>query len=497
VNIDQNLRGAFVSYFQELFRRMGRAWRWVIAQFAGTLLLVLAGVAWTRLPDKHAWQVLLTLALPLVLLAALLALEAGTMRKLLDAEERRVRFVWGALMLLGWIALGLIAWMILDWCGDQTDLWASYLNSIAPAAARARLFSNEHIQHWLAILIWIVRWIVVPGKLIPLAVESAQCGWRLPCGKLLRAVLNWRWWIAVVPASLLAVALPCHFFAGTPHGTATHQVWAVVLKLAATYLLAMVSWIMLLAWSAVLLARTQEPAADALDQDLFRRFYAARKWLGGIAIVAVCSELSGHLVAHLPGGLGSSVWIDVPVTLILLILALWFNVGLLRGLIGPNEKRVRVIWGSLMSLAWVVPGLAAAIVLSDDHGPAVPQAFGWLLVAGLLIPFAAASAQWGVRLPWRRVFRILFEWRWWLGVLTALIVGLAIPLLLLPSGWEASPLQTDLYPLRLIVGEVLAYGSWILLAGWFAVLLGRTQRGTNPSAELPLPKGGDGAGGQA
>lgn len=488
---------ATVNIWKDLLQRLRSSFVWITAQFVGTLLLVLAGIAWTRLPDEHAWQVGLTLLLPLLLAAGFLSLEAGTIRKFVGVEERRVPFIWGALSLLAWIAVIWIAWSILDWCSDQTELWAGYLNSLAPEHVLGRFFSESHLERAIAILLWILRWIVVPAKVIPLAAASAQSGWRLPCGKLVRQTFNWRWLVAVVLAALLSVALTGHFFAADPHGSVSRQLSAVIFKMVASYLLAMASWVILLAWSAVLLARTPEPAADALDRDLFRRFYAARKWLGGIAIVAVCSELSGHLVAHLPGGLGSSVWIDVPVTLILLILALWFNVGLLRGLIGPHEKRVRMIWGTLMSLAWAVLGLVAAIVLYNYHGAAVLQALGWLLVVGLLIPFSAASAQWGVRLPWRRVFRILREWRWWLGVLAALIDGLAIPILLMCAPENASPLQTNLFPLRLIVGSVLAYGCWILLLGWFAVLLGRTQRGTNPSAELPLPKGGDGAGGQA
>src|SRR5208283_4456705 len=104
------------------------------------------------------------------------------MRKLLgearDRDQKRAHFVVGALTLLVWIAVVWLAWAILDWCGDQTELWAGYLNSQAPAALRAKLLTYEHIQLWLAGLVWIFRWIVVPGKAIPYAVASSQWGWR-------------------------------------------------------------------------------------------------------------------------------------------------------------------------------------------------------------------------------------------------------------------------------------------------------------------------------
>ncbi len=252
-----------MNYFGETLRRIGNAWRWVAAQFWGTLLIVLVGVAWTRVPERHAWQVGLTILLPLTMLAALLVLEAGTMRGLLKKDERRVRFAWGALTLLVWIAVVWLAWWILDWCDDHIYLWAGYLNSRASAHARARIFNFSHIVLWLTILEWIFRWIVVPAKVIPHAMASAQWGWRLPWRKLLRMLLNWRWWLAAVIAALLGVWLPSHFFNGMPHGTVVHQMWAVGLKLAGAYLEAMASWVLLLAWAAVELDRISRECATA------------------------------------------------------------------------------------------------------------------------------------------------------------------------------------------------------------------------------------------
>jgi len=253
-----------VNYCNDALRRIGRAWGWVAAQFWATLLILLAGIGWTRLPDKHAWQVALTLLIPIVLLAAFLVLEAGTMRRLLgengDREGKRAQFAVGALTLVAWIAVVWVAWVILNWCDDQIPTWAGYLNSQAPVAMRARMFTYEHIQNWLSILVWIFRWIALPGKVIPHAVASAQWGWRLPWRKLIRMLLNWRWWAAVVPAALIGVALTGHFFTGEPHGTVAHQVWAVILKLAGAYLLAVASWVLLLVWAAVLIARPRRAA---------------------------------------------------------------------------------------------------------------------------------------------------------------------------------------------------------------------------------------------
>jgi hypothetical protein len=259
---------AATNPLNDLFHRLRSSLAWVAAQFWATLLLILAGIAWTRLPDSYAWQVGLSLIVPLVLLAAALLLQAGTMRKLLHDEQRRVHLGLGLLTLLVWAAIVWAAWALLDWCSDQIPDWAGYLNSRASAHMRATLLTYDHIQNWLTILVWIFRWIAVPAKVIPYAISSAQWGWRLPWRKIIQLLLNWRWWLAVVAAALLAVEWPSHFFTGEPQGIVSHQVWAVMLKLAGTYLLAIVCWVVLLAWCAVLLGRgapaAEEPADDSL-----------------------------------------------------------------------------------------------------------------------------------------------------------------------------------------------------------------------------------------
>ncbi len=149
--------------------------------------------------------------------------------------------------------------MLLDWCDDQIPLWAGYLNSESSSHARARLFTYDHIVRWFTIIEWILRWIVLPAKVIPYAAATAQWGWRIPLRRVLHILWNWRWWPAVVLASLLAVWLPGKSFTETPHGSVTAQVWCVVLKLASAYLLAVTGWILLLAWQATLFAKQQPP----------------------------------------------------------------------------------------------------------------------------------------------------------------------------------------------------------------------------------------------
>ncbi len=243
---------------KEVFRRLRQSRRWVAAQFLVTALLIAIGIAWTRLPEKHFWQVALSLLLPLLLGLSAIELQAGTMRGFAADDGKRIKLIWGAVSLLVWIALAALAWWLLDWCDDQIPEWAGYLNSKAPAHARAKLLTYEHIYLWITYAEWVLRWIVVPAKVIPGAMASAQWGYRLPWRGVFRLLLNWRWWSGVIVAALIGVLLPSEFFAGEPHGSVSAQVWSVSLKLAAAYLFAIGSWVLLLGWCAVLLDRRKQ-----------------------------------------------------------------------------------------------------------------------------------------------------------------------------------------------------------------------------------------------
>jgi len=255
-----------VNYVNEISLRLRRSWIWVVLQFVLTLVLIAAGYGWTRIGEKNWWQVLLTLFIPLLLTLSLLELEAGTMRSLADDDGKRVKLVWGAAALLVWVALLMALWTLLDWCDDRIPLWAGYLNSRASADGRATLFTYDHLQLWFTDLEWLLRWVVIPAKMIPYAMASAQWGWRLPLRSILRLLFNWRWWLGAIAAAFVGVSLPGHFFRALPSGTVSHQVWAVVFKVAGAYLLPVASWVALLAWAAVLLAQPKQSKDDRDDE---------------------------------------------------------------------------------------------------------------------------------------------------------------------------------------------------------------------------------------
>lgn len=72
--------------------------------------------------------------------------------------------------------------------------------------------------------------------------------------------MEWRWWLMLLILALIAQVWTGTFFETLPHGSVHAQVWRVVLKIAASYILAVCCWLIALAWTAVLFSRKNREA---------------------------------------------------------------------------------------------------------------------------------------------------------------------------------------------------------------------------------------------
>jgi hypothetical protein len=478
---------------KDLIHRLRLGWRWVVAQFAGTLLLILVGVAWTRLPEKHVWQVLLSLLLPLLLAVCALWLQAGTMRSFAGDDAKRVKTVWGAMTLLVWVALFWACWAILDWCDDRIPLWAGYLNSQAPAHARAKLFTYEHIQHGLLIAEWVMRWVVVPAKIIPYAVASAQWGWRLPLRRVLRILWNWWWWPAVVLAALLSVWLPGWLFAGEPHGTVPAQIWHVSLKLAASYLLELASWVLLLAWAAVLYERIPETVRSRETESFCRNLRAGWKWIAAAAGVILAVNLPLWPL-NAPDGTNIVARIAIGIRIAAFAAIFVFLVLLCRSFLPNAAKQTKVYWGILASFVWF--GVTFAVASQDEKFPLPLLHWEWgdFVTFVFFSPFVASAAVWGWVLPWKRIIALFSNPRW-LAAGVATFVGEAYI-----ASWITKQLVSSSQPngspsgIYDFLAMSLSLGIVVLQLAWLTALLDESPlpvEANTAEAKASAPEGGE------
>ena len=286
---------------------------WLVTQLLLTAILLALSIVWLRLPVQHTMQVVLNFALPLLIIATFVWLQSATMRSLMG-DQRRVKLIFAAMTFVAWV---LVAWVALTLAfnfDDKIELYAGYLNSRFPASWRAQIFTEEHIATVFNWFEWVMIWVLIPGIFIPLASLTSVTGaglpklrelkylaqkrWWLPIlivalvilwffstnffqFALLAAVgllplawsrirsvwCNWRWWPVVFVAAFIVEHLLPKLYDAEPHGSTRAQTWAVILKTAAYYLVVVVSWLVLLIWSAVLLNRSNEKGSDDGAED--------------------------------------------------------------------------------------------------------------------------------------------------------------------------------------------------------------------------------------
>ena len=246
-----------VNLFGDLVRRLRRSRAWVGAQFWAIVCFIFAGIAWAAAPPQPAWLAGLFSLAPLVLAAAMLTLQAITMRSLMGEDGMRSELLCGVLALCAWSGAIAAVCVLFIWCERAVPLWAAWLSAHAPL--HTTLLTPLRAERWLTDAVWALRWIVAPAVAVPCAVAAAQWGWRLPWRRVRRFLFDWRWWPAVILAALAGVALPGCLFAAEPHGPILHQLAALFLNLAAAYILAVGSWVLLLGWAAVLFSGMASP----------------------------------------------------------------------------------------------------------------------------------------------------------------------------------------------------------------------------------------------
>jgi hypothetical protein len=170
-----------------------------------------------------------------------------------QASRPEASFALGALTLVLWIAIGWVLWNLLDRFDAHIYSWAMFLNSRFNAGMRGSIFTYDHLQTWLNYAAWTLRWVLVPGLLLPLGCTALFALRRAPWRRVAHVWIAWRWWLVILVLALLDHLFPQALFHAGPTGSVQAQIARVTLKLIAFYSLAVLCWIVALAWSATLL----------------------------------------------------------------------------------------------------------------------------------------------------------------------------------------------------------------------------------------------------
>lgn len=240
--------------------RNGRLW---LIQFLANPAIFGLFAVWLLIPVARTWQVVLNALFVLVLIAAAVALHGGTLNYFYEEHRgEKIPLKNAFLRALGNIFPILICaavfyglWLIVDWAGSYQDTVPTYLRSEFPAFLR-RHITLSFLMTSFDVIIFILRWIVVPGLVLPFALNASNRGFR---GFGPRGFSTWRksifsraYWFVLALAAVVGIYITNELVGWTPDfrtSTYRHEILSMVVRLLISYCLALTAW--MLACSAV------------------------------------------------------------------------------------------------------------------------------------------------------------------------------------------------------------------------------------------------------
>jgi len=197
--------------------------RWIAKQIGLVLLVFALAVAWLRVPDASAVDVVGTILLGLVVLAVAGGGEAALLLRLAQRPVTRTRvllgglaFVLGIALFLGWSAL-------LTHAAENASRVEGYLNSRFPHSLR-NIFSYENLYTWTQWLFSLLLWLIAGVLAALIAGLTVSTYPARAIGRTLRSIAYWI-------SFFVAVLAPVEFTGRLANWTPGHGLWIEVLSL--------------------------------------------------------------------------------------------------------------------------------------------------------------------------------------------------------------------------------------------------------------------------
>jgi len=136
----------------------------------------------------------------------------------------------------------LIVYGLLSWWRDYSTQPAFKIASYLTLKLRKPV-KPASMQAIFDVVLWIVRWVILPVLLLPLATSAANKGWR---GYRARVPRHWLYWIEVVALLLCGIWLPLKLITWVPgFSSFGMQMTSFLFRLLVGYLLFVAAWLLL------------------------------------------------------------------------------------------------------------------------------------------------------------------------------------------------------------------------------------------------------------
>lgn len=242
----------------DAFKSCLRSWQVWLIQFVVNLLLFGLFTAWLLLPVANGGFLVLNILLALLLLLAALVLHGGTLNYFYSQgrnEGASLKDVFGR-ALRNFLAVAICAsaafllWIVVGKADAFHETIPAYLRSMTP------MFLRKHaglpiFQGFFETIFFVLRWILVPGLLLPFLSSASRLGFR---GFGQQGLMTWKktvrsisyWWVVILSA-LLGVLATEKIMGWTPDfrtSTFTGETVSLVLRALFSYLLGLFAWLL-------------------------------------------------------------------------------------------------------------------------------------------------------------------------------------------------------------------------------------------------------------
>jgi hypothetical protein len=230
---------------------------WLVQFFANPILLALF-VAWLLIPVASNWHLVYNFVLAVALSWAMLTLHAGTLNYFGDLQRSQGTQCWPAfrramhhvIPIAICIAVYCSLWLLVGKLEAYQSNLPAYVRSTFSVSLR-RHITLPALDTLFSTVLFIARWILVPGLLLPLVSQAADKGFRgfrahgLSAWK--KTIFSFAYWLVLIFAALLGVFATQKLMAWTPdfktsttHSEAISLAW----RLCVAYLFGLFSWIL-------------------------------------------------------------------------------------------------------------------------------------------------------------------------------------------------------------------------------------------------------------
>ena len=235
----------------------GNARLWLLQFFANIILFALFA-EWLRISVSSTVNLIFNFLLIVILLAAVLMLHAGTLNQFADRSLSKSSPLWPSFQraLRHFAAVGVciavivVLWLAVNAFETLQPNLPPYIRSMLPVFLR-RHIALPALDDVFSALVFVLRWIVAPGLVLPLLLQAADRGFRgfgrEGFAAWRRGLCSWTYWLVLVAAALLGVMATQALMAWTPDfrtSTFGSEAASLAVRLTCAYLLGLFSWML-------------------------------------------------------------------------------------------------------------------------------------------------------------------------------------------------------------------------------------------------------------